>query len=162
MGRWAWWQAGLCLGAVSWLSIVLYRPISVSSGYPYLDALLFRVLWVQWGQVNPYLSKYQRLDFWLMGVLLGLVAAGAIPVNWVNGSREREKTEGIVTARFSSVLQIAVGGAVMLIGARMAGGCTCGHLIGGMSLLSVSGIVFGCGVFLGGVPVARWLSMRRG
>jgi len=43
------------------------------------------------------------------------------------------------------------GGAVMVVGARIAGGCTSGHGISGMSQLSVSSIIsvvsmFGAGI----------------
>ncbi len=152
MRRWAWWQAGVCLGIVSWLSIVICRPISVSSGYGYIDALLLRIFRIPWGEVNPYLSRYQRIDFWLIGVLLGLVVAGALPVRVEGG-----KTTDTLKKKHSR-LQAVVGGVVMLAGARLAGGCTSGHLIGGLALLSVSGIVFAIGVFIGGIPVARWLT----
>jgi uncharacterized membrane protein YedE/YeeE len=38
-------------------------------------------------------------------------------------------------------LNAAVGGALMIVGSRMAGGCTSGHGVSGMSLLSISSLV---------------------
>jgi uncharacterized membrane protein YedE/YeeE len=38
-------------------------------------------------------------------------------------------------------LNAAVGGALMVVGSRMAGGCTSGHGVSGMSLLSISSLV---------------------
>jgi uncharacterized membrane protein YedE/YeeE len=39
----------------------------------------------------------------------------------------------------------------MVFGARIAGGCTSGHGISGMSLLSVASIISVCAMFGGGI-----------
>lgn len=44
-----------------------------------------------------------------------------------------------------------LGGIAMVLGARIAGGCTSGHGISGMSLLSVSSIISVCAIFGGGI-----------
>ena len=44
-----------------------------------------------------------------------------------------------------------LGGALMLMGARFANGCTCGHGISGMSELSVTSIAGGMSIFAGGI-----------
>ncbi|CAD6449276.1 6beafb9a-e8e9-4397-a739-8dcd564b53b3 [Sclerotinia trifoliorum] len=44
-----------------------------------------------------------------------------------------------------------LGGIAMVLGARIAGGCTSGHGISGMSLLSVSSIISVCAMFGGGI-----------
>ena len=48
----------------------------------------------------------------------------------------------------------------MLFGARMAGGCTTGHVLSGMSQLSVAGFLFAAAVFVGGIPAALLLKRR--
>jgi uncharacterized membrane protein YedE/YeeE len=48
-----------------------------------------------------------------------------------------------------------LGGALILFGARLAGGCTSGHIISGITQLSVSGLIFGAAVFGGGILTAR-------
>ena len=47
-----------------------------------------------------------------------------------------------------------VGGILVLIGARLAGGCTSGHMRSGMMQTSLSGYLFAIGAFAVGVPVA--------
>lgn len=50
-----------------------------------------------------------------------------------------------------SVGRAILGGVSMVFGARMAGGCTSGHGISGMSTLSVSSIVTVASIFAGGI-----------
>lgn len=47
-----------------------------------------------------------------------------------------------------------VGGFLILFGARMADGCTSGHMMSGMMQGSVSGYIFAGVVFLVAIPVA--------
>lgn len=47
-----------------------------------------------------------------------------------------------------------IGGCVMVLGARIAGGCTSGHGISGMSLLSVASIITVAAMFAGGIGLA--------
>lgn len=53
-----------------------------------------------------------------------------------------------------SPLLATVGGALMIVGARMAGGCTSGHGISGISLLSTSSIITIASCFAAGGVVA--------
>ncbi len=45
-------------------------------------------------------------------------------------------------------------GFVVLYGARLASGCTSGHMMSGMMQTAVSGYIFSAGAFLAGIPVA--------
>lgn len=54
-----------------------------------------------------------------------------------------------------------VGGFVVLYGARLAGGCTSGHMMSGMMQTALSGYVFAAGAFLAAIPTAM-LIYRRG
>lgn len=53
-----------------------------------------------------------------------------------------------------------IGGVIMMIGSRFAGGCTSSHIISGMSQMAVSGLLFGGAVFLSGIPAAILLYRR--
>ena len=53
-----------------------------------------------------------------------------------------------------------IGGFIMLIGSRLAGGCTSSHIISGMSQMAVSGMLFGAAVFASGIPIAILLYRR--
>lgn len=47
-----------------------------------------------------------------------------------------------------------IGGFLVLYGARLAGGCTSGHMMSGMMQTAVSGYIFAAGAFAAAVPVA--------
>jgi uncharacterized membrane protein YedE/YeeE len=55
-----------------------------------------------------------------------------------------------------------LGGMLIIFGARLAGGCTSGHIISGITQLSVSGILFGAAVFGGGMLTARVIKPAMG
>ena len=50
-----------------------------------------------------------------------------------------------------------LGGFLILFGARLAGGCTSGHIISGMTQLAVSGMIFGAAVFATGIFTAKMI-----
>ena len=54
-----------------------------------------------------------------------------------------------------------IGGILVLFGARLAGGCTSGHMISGMMQTSISGYLFALGAFAIAVPVAMFLFKER-
>jgi uncharacterized membrane protein YedE/YeeE len=49
-----------------------------------------------------------------------------------------------------------VAGFIMIIGARLAGGCTSGHFMSGMSQLAISSMVFGAVVMIALVVTGRF------
>ncbi|TLS30908.1 hypothetical protein PpBr36_02879 [Pyricularia pennisetigena] len=57
-----------------------------------------------------------------------------------------------------SATRAALGGFAMAVGSRVAGGCTAGHGISGMSLMSVSSIITVASMFVSGVAVTKALS----
>lgn len=57
-----------------------------------------------------------------------------------------------------SGIRALVGGCAMVFGARLAGGCTSGHGISGMSTFSISSIITVMAMFGGGILTARLLA----
>ena len=53
-----------------------------------------------------------------------------------------------------------IGGFLLLYGARMADGCTSGHMMSGMMQGSVSGYIFAAAVFVVAIPTAIFIGMR--
>ena len=53
-----------------------------------------------------------------------------------------------------------VGGVLLLFGARLAGGCTSGHIISGITQLAVSSVIFAAAVFAAGITTAKLLGGR--
>ena len=55
-----------------------------------------------------------------------------------------------------------IGGFIVLYGARLAGGCTSGHMMSGMMQTAVSGYIFAAGAFASGIPLAFYLFKHEG
>jgi uncharacterized membrane protein YedE/YeeE len=51
---------------------------------------------------------------------------------------------------------------LVLYGARLAGGCTSGHMMSGMMQTALSGYIFSAGAFLIGIPTALYLFRKEG
>jgi len=54
------------------------------------------------------------------------------------------------------------GGLLLLFGARLAGGCTSGHMISGISQLAVGSLIFGIVTFSVAILTAKFLFRQRG
>lgn len=53
-----------------------------------------------------------------------------------------------------------IGGMLLLYGARLAGGCTSGHMMSGMMQGSISGYIFAGAVFLVAIPTAIFVHKK--
>lgn len=174
-----WRIGGLALGLVFFLAVLLVKPIGVSTQFVILDGIV-------WDAVNPavvtetaegytstnaYLAKSggkyaenvaNPLNYSFVFVLAMLIG-GALSA-WLRGgigSDERRVPE-LWRANFgdSAIKRYAVafiGGFIVLYGARLAGGCTSGHMMSGMMQTALSGYLFAAGAFAAAVPTALML-----
>ena len=96
---------------------------------------------------------------WEWMLVLG-VFVGALLSSRLSGDRTREAVPSLWERRFGpgagKRLAVAfLGGAVMMLGARLAGGCTSGHAVSGNLQLAVSSLVFTLTFGVVGVLAAR-------
>ncbi|MFT7288910.1 MAG: putative membrane protein YedE/YeeE [Halieaceae bacterium] len=59
-------------------------------------------------------------------------------------------------SRAKRYLASFVGGVLLLFGARLAGGCTSGHMISGISQLALSSFIFGVVTFVVAIGMAKF------
>jgi uncharacterized membrane protein YedE/YeeE len=154
-----WALYGIIFGVVSAASILLWAPIGVSGTYPRFIGAILRLVTPGYAGANPYLVKMGSLltgeTFLVVGLLIGGFAASRLardarpPMEMVHAG---EKTTG---ARYRDAF---LGGFLIIFGARIAGGCTSGHIISGITQLSVSGMIFAAGVFASGIFTAKALA----
>ena len=160
-----WRIAGVLLGLLVTVAVALQGPIGVSTAYVTTDALAVNALAPRAFEQLTYLEKVgaKVSPEWIavVGIALGAaLAAGltrtrtraSIPTHW------RERFGGKAALRFGAAF---AGGFLVLFGARLAGGCTSGHIISGMSQLAISGLVFAAAVFAAGIPTALTLYRSR-
>jgi uncharacterized membrane protein YedE/YeeE len=95
------------------------------------------------------------------------IALGSLGAALSSGTFEIKKVPDMWAARFGQRplwrnLAAFAGGGVLIVGARLAGGCPSGHGLSGLSQLAVSGFVALAFFFAGGWLTATLLYARRG
>ncbi|GGE84166.1 YeeE/YedE family protein [Stappia taiwanensis] len=107
-----------------------------------------------------YFAKYMSADkyIWQSALVIG-IALGALLSARASGSRRAAFSPAWtrltgVTSLGSRLALGFVGGFVLLLGARIAGGCTSGHGISGMAQLAVGSTVAVAAMFAGGILTA--------
>jgi len=145
-----WLYSGIGLAVLELLVFLSYttnRPIGASTTYPYLADLLTGTT------QNNYFEKIQTPGNWELIFLTGSFLAGLI-VSLV----KKEFKITLIYDRWKNykgdsnsqrIVWSFVGGFILIFGARMAGGCTSGHILSGGMQLAVSSLVFGAFVFIG-------------
>lgn len=178
-----WLQGGVLLGAVFLLAITFVKPIGVSTQFVIVDAILWDLInpdIVQedsnaktgYGSPNAYLDKsggkYAKnaanpVNYGLVFVIA--MAGGAFLSALLGGDRPRGNQRQMPDV-WRSVMGSNVhlryvaafaAGFLVLFGARLAGGCTSGHMMSGIMQTSVSGYLFAAAAFASGIPVAMLL-----
>jgi len=127
------------------LKFIFNRPIGASTAYPYLsDAVTHYTS-------NAYFEKIQTPGSWELYFLIGAVLAGLV-FSLINKSFNIK----LIFSRWATYKGVKaskritwafVGGFFLIFGARMAGGCTSGHIISGGMQLAFSSLLFGLVVF---------------
>ncbi|CAN0322970.1 unnamed protein product [Phaeothamnion confervicola] len=107
-----------------------------------------------------YLAKHMwgAKNFWQLAMVLG-IALGAFLSMRASGAQRKtispvwSKSVGITTLQGRAPMAF-LGGFVMVLGARIADGCTTGHGISGIAQLAVSSSVAVAAMFAGAIAVA--------
>ena len=153
-----WAKFGILFGLVSAASILLWGPIGVSGTYPRFIGAVLRVVAPGYAASNPYLEKMGSLlkpeTYLVVGLLIGGFLASRVGRDASPPLEMIHTGETTTAARYRDAF---LGGLLIVFGARVAGGCTSGHIISGITQLSVSGLIFGAGVFASGIVTAKML-----
>ncbi|MDY6791861.1 MAG: YeeE/YedE thiosulfate transporter family protein [Thermodesulfobacteriota bacterium] len=147
--------AGKYLGA----STTFARGASVIEKSVGIDYSRFEYFTTKKGKYGPgSLPNWQLM--YVIGIALGAFIAAklsgtfrakAVPTMWKNKFGSSPLKRGIVAF---------IGGTVVLIGARLAGGCPTGHGLSGLSQLAVSGFIALAFFVIGAAITARILYSR--
>ena len=144
-----WLVAGIALAilnSIVFLTSVTNRPIGASTTYPYVADFVSGLT------NNDYFTKIETPGNWELIFLTGAFLAGLIislikkefKLNLIYGNWEKYKG----TSKINRAIWAFIGGFILIFGARMAGGCTSGHVISGGMQLAVSSLVFAAFVFI--------------
>lgn len=175
----SWKSGGVLLGLVFFAAVLLVKPIGVSTQFVIADGILWdaidpNVVVTSEGakhgytSTNPYLAKgggkyanavANPINYGFVFVIAMMI--GALVSALLRGGVERtERTMPAVwranfgDAQWKRYVAVFLSGFLVLYGARLAGGCTSGHMMSGMMQTAYSGYIFAAGAFLAGIPTA--------
>lgn len=157
-----WLFLGALLGSIFFLAIWLVKPIGISTQFSVISAMGYEKIEPNFVAENAYMQKDEGklakkvqnpLNYDLLFFLS--VPFGAF-VAFMLFSKERKMN---FSFNLKEALGALLGGFLLLYGARMAGGCTSGHMMSGIMQSSLSGFVFAISVFAVGIS---WVFLRRG
>ncbi len=145
-----WFYAGIGLAVLNvlvFLTPLTNRIIGASSFYPYLADSIMNLT------DNQYFSMVKGPGNWEMFFLGGAFTAGLVlslsrkqfKFIWVHTNWEKYKGASVP----KRIIWSYIGGFLLLFGARMASGCTSGHVISGGMQLAISSYIFAAFVFAG-------------
>jgi uncharacterized membrane protein YedE/YeeE len=159
MVKWSPYVAGACIGVLSWLAFLLSdRGIGCSTPFARMSGAIERLFRGDKVLQRPYFQKYLPQVGWdwmlIVGVLIGAFASallsGSFKPTWV-------PELWLQTFGNTPILRLIVtliGGILMGIGSRWAGGCTSGHGISGTLQLAISSWLSVICFFIGGIATA--------
>jgi uncharacterized membrane protein YedE/YeeE len=157
--RWSPYIAGIGIGIVSGIAfLVSDRTIGCSTPIARTSGMIERLFRGKRVLERPYFQEYRPVIGWdwmlviglLIGALLSALLSGSFSPRWVPSLGE----ETFGNTPLIRVFVAFLGGILMGIGSRWAGGCTSGHGISGTLQLAVSSWVSVIGFFVGGIAAA--------
>jgi len=178
--KFTWLKGGLLLGAVFLAAVWIIKPIGASTEFVLVDGMAWNIVSPGlitktdgaeqvYTSTNAYLNSGKGkmaegvanpfnygvvfvLSMVLGGFLSGLFSKKKLAdIDKLSPKVWRDKFGVTNNKRF---LYAFIAGFFVLFGARLAGGCTSGHMMSGMMQTSLSGYLFAAGVFAAGIPVA--------
>lgn len=176
-----WLKGGLLLGLVFLAAVWLVKPIGVSTEFVIVDGVIWNIFnpglvtkaegeKAGYMSTNAYLNNgggklaadvQNPLTYGIIFVF-SMILGGAVS-GWTS-KKKLSLTDKISPAVWREkfgmnsnnkrFLYAFFAGFTVLFGARLAGGCTSGHMMSGMMQTSLSGYLFAAGAFATGIPVA--------
>ena len=162
MGRWSPHAVGIGIGILSWLTFLLSdKPIGCSTAFARTSGMIERLLRGDRVLEKAYYKEYVPRVTWDWMLVLGIVIgsflsstlSGQFQPQWVPA----RWAEAFGSAPATRLLIAFVGGILMGVGSRWAGGCTSGHGISGTLQLTISSWLAAIHFFIGGIAAAMLL-----
>jgi uncharacterized membrane protein YedE/YeeE len=151
----------LSLGGLLLVAVWLFQPLGVSTQYVRAVGGLCALASPEAASGNAYFQAEKLVFGYAEMVVIG-IPIGALLLALLARRTTSEAVPEPWSSRFGSsrgrrFLAAFAGGALLLFGARLAGGCTSGHILSGVSQLAVSSVLFFMATFGTAVLVARTL-----
>lgn len=149
---WSPYVVGIGIGVLSWFAFATAnKHLAITLQYEHIAAMAQMVVAPEAVNSNRYYVVRAQAGLepkvgWYLALLVG-VFLGSMLSSWLSGDRSRISVPPLWRWRFgdSTGRRFAaafVGGTLMVLGARIAGGCTSGHGISGTLQLAVQSWLF--------------------
>ncbi|MFP7571448.1 YeeE/YedE thiosulfate transporter family protein [Marivita sp. S2033] len=177
-----WKIGGLALGLVFFAAVLLVKPIGVSTQFVILDGVIANAVNPDfitqtedgYTSTNAYMAKSDGkyaensanpLNYSFVFVLAMAVGAFASAIFRGGVGADERRVPAIWTANYGDTPWMRygvafLGGFVVLYGARLAGGCTSGHMMSGLMQTALSGYIFTVAAFAAAIPTAMLMYKR--
>lgn len=160
--RWSPYLVGAGIGVLSWATFLFMgKALGVSTTMVRASGVIGALVAEEHVRQNAYFAKYLvgKPAFEWQAALVVMLAIGALLAAKLGGSMRREYVPSIWAehfgpSRWKRTLGAFIGGAILLFGARLAGGCTSGHGISGGLQLALSSWTFLTFMFASGIATA--------
>lgn len=176
-----WHWAGALLALSFLAAILLVKPIGVSTQFVTADAIVWDLVDPSvvtedaeaksgYSSPNAYLNKSggkyaenvaNPLNYsfvFVLAMMGGTLLSALLKGDKPSSSVERNMPDVWKTRFGDTPLRRYVAcfgaGFIVLFGARLAGGCTSGHMMSGMMQTALSGYIFAAGAFITAIPFA--------
>jgi len=159
MASWSPYIVGAGIGVLVWVAFFFSdRPLGASTAYAKTAGMVELAVSKKKAAAMPYYRKFTPTVDWQWMIVVGIVIGGFLSAR-LGGTFSVFVVPPLFAGVFSAdpPLRVAValiGGILMGVGARWAGGCTSGHGISGTLQLSVASWVAVICFFAGGILVA--------
>jgi len=159
MDRWSPYVVGIGIGLLSCVAFVLSdKPIGCSTAFSRTSGMIEKLF--QPGKVveKAYYKKFPPVIDWEWMLVIGVLVGAFISSN-LSGTFGGVWVPGKWTSAFGSSAGLRwsaslLGGILLGLGARWAGGCTSGHGISGTLQMAASSWLAVMGFFIGGIITA--------
>ena len=162
MEQWSPYICGAGIGVLSWLTFLLSdKALGTSTSYVRTAGMIERVFRGNRVLERPFFKETAPNIDWQWMLVIGIVI-GAFISSMASGQAKMVWVPEPWLSAFGSavaprLVAAFIGGALLGLGARWAGGCTSGHGISGTMQLAVASWVASICFFVGGIAVATFL-----
>jgi uncharacterized protein len=157
--RWSPYVVGAGIGVLSWLAFLLSnKPIGCSTAFARTAGMIEGIFARERVREKPYYRLFAPSINWewmlVVGVIVGAFISAQLSGTWGLRWVPERWVEGFGAVASVRLIVAFVGGVLMGLGARWAGGCTSGHGISGTLQLAVSGWIAVACFFASGTAAA--------
>lgn len=159
--RWSPYIVGASIGLLNVVAVYFFKQtIGTSSTFERLGVLLYKFVWPHMLEVWHYHFSSAPLINWQVAFVIGIFCGAVVSVKLSGYTPTR--IPSLWQANFGSsfnkrALGAFIGGIIIMLGARIARGCTSGHAISGGMQLATAGWLFMIALFASGIITAHLL-----